>query len=148
MNSMVGSRSIHRVRKLALRDIRMSASRDLIGSSCYLAEMSSFCTLHCKWTYVDDDDTCSIGVPAICRHVQNTNWGLTCCISKARWKWKAAHLCGDRECSLCLPAHGDTLPSSCDKQAKQYSGRSRYIADSFKACILAIDIFWLIYLLA
>lgn len=61
-------------------------------------------------------------IAAICGNDPDAYWGSPGCIPQIDEHGKAAHLCGNRQCPLCVPASGETLHGSHHHQEQQHPG--------------------------
>lgn len=61
-------------------------------------------------------------VAAVCGNDSDTYWGSPGCVSQTDEHWQAAHLRGNRQCSLCVPAAGKALHGPHHNKEQQHPG--------------------------
>lgn len=61
-------------------------------------------------------------VAAVCGNDSDTYWGSPGCVSQTDEHGQAAHLRGNRQCSLCVPAAGEALHGPYHHKEQQHPG--------------------------
>ena len=61
-------------------------------------------------------------VPSVCGDDEGESGGAPGCLPQTDWLWETAHVCGDGECPLRLPATGETVHVTSDYQDLKHTG--------------------------